>query len=197
MFIQVMRGRCTDPSALKKRLDLWEETLADGAAGWLGTTGGVTADGEFVGVVRFDSRASAEANAGRPEQDAWWRDTATTFDGEVSFDDHDDATTFLDGGSDDAGFVQVMQGRVADAGKFRAFLAEPMDDLRAMRPEIIGGTVAVADDGRFTQTIYFTSEAAAREGERQEMPDEVAAEMGEMSEVEYLDLTDPWFAGRA
>ena len=70
----------------------------------------------------------------------------------------------LDGGSDDAGFVQVMQGRVDDAAGFRSFMQAPMEDLRAMRPEIIGGTVAVADDGQFTQTIYFTSQAAAREG---------------------------------
>ena len=62
MFIQVMRGRCADATALKKQLDLWEATLADGADGWLGTTGGVTADGTFVGVVRFDSRASSRSS---------------------------------------------------------------------------------------------------------------------------------------
>ncbi len=48
-----------------------------------------------------------------------------------------------------------------------------MDGLRDMRPEIIGGTVAIAADGDFTQTIYFTSEAAARQGEQQEMPADV------------------------
>ena len=70
-----------------------------------------------------------------------------------------------------------------------------------MRPEIIGGTVAIADDGDFTQTIYFTSEAAAREGEKQEMPEDVQREMqqamGDMGDITYLDLRDPWFSGRA
>ena len=84
----------------------------------------------------------------------------------------------LDGGSNDAGFVQVMQGRVDNADGFRTFMQGPMDSLREMRPEIIGGTVAVADDGHFTQTIYFTSEAAARQGEKQEMPEDVAARHG-------------------
>ena len=72
-----------------------------------------------------------------------------------------------------------------------------MDGLREMRPEIIGGTVAIADDGDFTQTIYFTSEAAAREGEQQEMPADVADQMGEMTVDEYLDLSSPWYTGRA
>jgi hypothetical protein len=76
-----------------------------------------------------------------------------------------------------------------------------MDGLSEMRPEIIGGTVAIADDGDFTQTIYFTSEAEAREGEKKEMPAEVEAEvqqaMGDMGEITYLDLRTPWFVGRA
>jgi hypothetical protein len=45
--------------------------------------------------------------------------------------------------------------------------------------------------------IYFTSEAEAREGEKREMPAEMAAAMQEMAsitvgETEYLDLKNPW-----
>jgi hypothetical protein len=76
-----------------------------------------------------------------------------------------------------------------------------MDGLSEMRPEIIGGTVAIADDGDFTQTIYFTTEAEAREGEKKQMPAEVEAElqsaMGDMSGIAFYDLRDPWFSGRA
>ena len=133
----------------------------------------MTDDGTSVAVVRFESRAQADANSARPEQDAWWRETSGCFDGEPSFTDYDDAFEWLGGGSDDAGFVQVMRGRVANADGFRKFSQQPMDGLSEMRPEIIGGTVAIADDGDFTQTIYFTSEAAAREGEKKEMPEEV------------------------
>jgi hypothetical protein len=200
MFIQVIQGRCQDADRLRERLDVWEETLADGAEGWLGSTAGVTDDGTFVAVARFESRALAEANSSRPEQDAWWQSTAKCFDGDVAFHDYDDAFTMLDGGSDDAGFVQVMRGRVDDAAGMRKFMQEPMDGLREMRPEIIGGVIAVADDGDFTQTIYFTSEAEAREGEKKEMPEEVQrdmeAGMGQMHDMVFLDLRDPWFSGR-
>ena len=41
------------------------------------------------------------------------------FDGEVTFHDCDDVTMFLGGGSDDAGFVQVIQGRLSDPERFR------------------------------------------------------------------------------
>ena len=45
MYIQVIQGRCNDADRLKKQLDLWEQTIADGADGWLGSTSGVTDDG--------------------------------------------------------------------------------------------------------------------------------------------------------
>ena len=201
MYIQVIQGRCNDADRLKKQLDLWDQTIADGADGWLGSTAGVTDDGTSIAVVRFESRAQADANSARPEQDAWWRETSGCFDGEPSFTDYDDAIEWMGGGSDDAGFVQVMRGKVANADGFRTFSRQPMDGLQEMRPEILGGTVAIADDGDFTQTIYFTSEDAAREGEKQEMPEEVQQQMqqamGDMGDITYLDLRNPWFSGRA
>jgi hypothetical protein len=201
MYIQVIQGRCNDADRLKKQLDLWEQTIASGADGWLGSTSGVTDDGTSVAVVRFESRAQADANSARPEQDAWWRETSGCFDGEPSFTDYDDAFEWLGGGSDDAGFVQVMRGRVGNPDGFRKFSQQPMEGLSEMRPEIIGGTVAIADDGDFTQTIYFTSEAAAREGEKQEMPEDVQRDMeqamGDMGDITYFDLRNPWFSGRA
>ncbi len=197
MFIQVIHGKCSDAAKLKQQIEVWVASLAPGAEGWLGTTSGVTDDGDAVAVVRFASREAAAANSARPEQGDWWEETATAYDSEVSFHDYDDAVTFLDGGSDDAGFVQVMHGKVSDAAKFRAFMAQPMDQLQAIRPEIIGGTVAVADDGDFTQTISFTSEAAAREGEKTEMPEEMqqqmAEGMGDMNDITYYDLRHPTF----
>jgi hypothetical protein len=201
VFIQVMQGRCTDADRLGERLDLWRDSVSGGADGWLGTTSGITGDGQFVGVVRFESREAASANSSRPEQDAWWQGTAAVLGGDVAFADYDDVVTMLDGGSDEAGFVQVMRGRVADPAAFRTFMAQPMDALHEARPEIIGGTVAVDDDGGFTQTVYFTDEASARLGEKQEIPAEVQRQMeegmGQMEVEHFLDLHDPWFYGRA
>src|SRR4029079_14635214 len=99
-------------------------------------TGGLTADSTFVAVVRFDSRAAADASSSRPEQDAWWRETSACYDGDVAFHDYDDSFTMLDGGSDDAGFVQVMQGRVDDAARVRSFMQDTIDGESQMAATI-------------------------------------------------------------
>ena len=198
MFIQVIQGTCTDTDAMHRQMDQWRDELEPGAIGWLGGTYGVTDDNEFIGIVRFDSRESAERNSMRPEQGRWWEETAKLFDGEATFHDCDDVTMMLDGGSDSAGFVQVIQGRLSDPEKFRMMMDRPMDTLHEARPDIIGGTVAIDKDGFFTQTIAFTTEAEAREGEKKEMPAEMMDEMEDMnasmSDVSYHDLHHPWFA---
>ena len=72
MFIQVIQGMCTDEAMLRQHMDRWREDLAPGADGWLGGTYGMTDDGQFVGVVRFESREAAARNSLRPEQGEWW-----------------------------------------------------------------------------------------------------------------------------
>jgi len=198
MFIQIIQGTCRDSDGLRRQIDLWRRELGPKAEGWLGGTYGVTDDNTFVGMVRFDSKEAAARNSTRPEQGAWWAETEKCFAGEVTFHDCDDAMTFLDGGADDAGFVQVIQGRLSDPERFRRFAELPMDMLHQTRPEIIGGVMAMAPDGTFTETIAFRSEEAAREGERKEMPAEMRQawenEMAQMQDVTYLDLRHPWFA---
>ncbi len=197
MFIQIIQGRCSDEAALKRATDVWLSDLAPGAHGWLGGTYGLTDASEFVGIVRFESREAAARNSARPEQEAWWEGTHASFDGEVTFHDCEDATMFLDGGSDDAGFVQVIEGRVTDPEGFRTFMSQPMDMLHEQRPEIIGGTVALDADGWFCETVAFRSEAEARAGEQREMPAEAAKQWAEVMrmtvDVSYLDLHHPWF----
>ena len=198
MFIQVIQGKCKDAARLHERMDEWRDVLEPGAEGFLGGTYGIDDDGEFIGVVRFSSREAAEGNSNRPEQGTWWAETEKCFDGPVTFHDCDDVQLMLDGGSDNAGFVQVIQGRISDPDKFRMMMNMPMDMLHRERPEIIGGTVAVDKDGWFTQTMAFTTEADARAGEQREMPREMMDQMAEMnmamSDVEYHDLHQPWFA---
>src|SRR5664280_1760954 len=201
MFIQIIQGTCRDSEALRSQIEMWRRDLGPQALGWLGGTYGVTDDNTFVGVVRFESKEAAARNSTRPEQSAWWAETEKCLDGEVTFHDCDDALTFLDGGSDDAGFVQVTQGRLVDPERFRRFMELPMDMLQQARPEIIGGVIAIEPDGQFTETVAFRSEEAAREGERTEMPAEMAqtweAEMAQMQDVRYMDLHHPWFASKS
>jgi hypothetical protein len=58
--------------------------------------------------------------------------------------------------------------------------------------------VAVGHEGgAYTMAMYFTSEAAAREGERKEPPPELKAQMDEMQQLstgvpEFFDLKQPW-----
>ena len=198
MFIQVIQGHCTDAEQMRAMGDEWVEKLSPGAPGWLGGTYGITDEGQFVAVVRFESREAAEKNASRPEQGAWWERMAACFDGPVTFHDCDDVTMFLGGGSDEAGFVQIIQGRLSDPERFRKFMAQPMDALAEARPEILGGTVSISEDCTFTETIAFRTEAEAREGEKMEMPadrqQEFQDEMAQVADLTYLDLHHPWFS---
>ncbi len=195
MFVQVIQGKTSDAEAIKAQLDRWYEELAAGAEGFLGSTAGVTDDGEVVVLARFESEEAARANNDRPEQGSWWEETSKHFDGEVTFRDATDVQTFLDGGSDDAGFVQVIQGRVSDRERFDAVEEELMPHLQELRTEVLGGIQAW--DGDFvTQAVYFASEHTAREGEGKALPPEVRRRLEEwqslIEDLTYLDLKEPW-----
>lgn len=201
MFIQVIQGRVSDASGLRAALDRWLAELAPGADGWLGFTSGVTDDGTAIALVRFDSEESARRNSDRPEQGRWWTETAELFNGEATFHDCSEVYQLLEGGSDDAGFVQIIQGRVTDAGRWREVNERSMASLPEFRPDVLGGVVALHGDGGFTEAVYFTSEEEARHGERKEPPPELEALLDEErslfeSELSYLDLREPWLASR-
>jgi hypothetical protein len=198
MFVQIIQGKVADESRLRAQMDRWLEDLAPGADGWLGGTYGITDDGMLLAMVRFESEDAARRNSDRPEQGRWWQDTETCFEGSVTFHDCRDVHVLLKGGSDDAGFVQVIQGRVRDKERVLALEQEGETMMAEHRPDIIGVTIAVDDDGTFTEVVSFTSEAAAREGERREMtPDMerlIREEMSLLEDTRYLDLHHPWFA---
>ncbi|MFD1824646.1 MULTISPECIES: hypothetical protein [Mumia] len=196
MFIQVIQGPCSRQDEMRAAMEQWRTERADEVVGWLGGTYGFTDDGTFVAVVRFDSEESARSNSGSREQSAWWERTRMLFDGEPMFHDCTDVTVALDGGSDEAGFVQVIQGRVSDADRLKAMMTDT-DQLHEARPDIIGASLAISDDGTFTETVAFTDEESARRGEQQDMPAEIRADMeSAMADASYLDLHEPWFASR-
>lgn len=198
MFVQVWQGRVADEAGLRRQWEWWLKELALGAWGWLGSTGGIAADGEFVAAVRFDSEESARANGDRPEQAEWRRQTSACFDGQMSIHDCPEVDLLFEGGSDEAGFVQVMQGRVKDPDRLRAIEAEASDAFRRARPDMIGGLRAWHGDGRLTAVDYFTSEAEARKGESRELPPELKALFDEwmslLEDIRFIDLRDPWLA---
>jgi hypothetical protein len=197
MFAQVIQGRTSDGQALLRAVDQWQRDLAPGAIGWLGSTGGVTDDGRAIAVVRFESADAAARNSERPEQTRWWEETRRLYDGEVTFLDSEDVTLDLSGDPDRAGFVQVMQGQVTDPARAKELMAQfPEDAMREFRPDVLGSVMIGHDDGRWTQVLYFTSEAEAREGERKEPPREFRNAMEEMDKLSvgdtvFLDLRQP------
>jgi hypothetical protein len=197
MFVQVIRGRVSDPEQVHAALNRWSEQLAAGAPGWLGSTAGVTDDGRFVALARFESEEAARRNSDRPEQGQWWEETAKLFPGEVTFLDSNDVTVDVNGDPDEAGFVQVMQGRSSDPARAQELMAQNPDEWAAFRPDVIGSVAVGHQGGAYTMALYFTSEQAAREGERKEPPPQLKALMEEMNQLsvgepEFLDLRQPW-----
>lgn len=194
MFIQIIQGPCTRQDEVRALLDEWRRDLSPSATGWLGGTYGFTDDDQLMAVVRFESRDAAAANSTRPEQGAWAEKLNALMDGPLEFHDSDDVTLLMDGGSDDAGFVQVIRGRVDDPDRLKAMLADTTT-LHEMRPDILGGTLAIEPDGSFTETVAFASEDAARAGEQVERPAEVRKELEyAMHGATFYDLHHPWFA---
>ncbi|MDQ3274900.1 MAG: hypothetical protein M3Q39_07670 [Actinomycetota bacterium] len=197
MFVQVIQGQVSDPGEMRAALDRWTQELAPGATGWLGSTSGVTDDGQFVAVVRFDSEDAARRNSDRPEQDQWWAQTSELFTGEVTFRDSTEVDLDIAGDPGTAGFVQIIQGRSSDPARARELMAQNPDQWAAFRPDIIGSVGAGHDGGDYTAVLYFTSEEEAREGERKAPPPELKEQMDEMGALEvgeptFLDLREPW-----
>jgi len=197
MFAQVIEGRTSNPEALLAAMDRWKAELEPGSIGWLGSTMGVTDDGRAVAVARFESAQAAERNSQRPEQSQWWEETARLFEGEVTFRDSEDVTDEGTGDPDRAGFVQVMQGQVTDQARAKEIMAQfPQDAMAEFRPDILRSLMIGHNDGRWTQVIYFTSEAEARENEAKEPPKEFQAFMAELNAISkgepiFFDLRNP------
>ncbi len=197
MFVQVIQGQVDDPAQVKAALDRWAQELAPGASGWLGSTAGVTEDGRFIALARFESEEAARANSDRPEQGEWWAEMSKQFAGEPTF--HDSTSVIVDvvGDPDQAGFVQVIQGRGSDPERARELMADDSPEWAEWRPDILGSLAVDYDDGAYSMALYFTSEEEAREGERKETPPELKAQMEEMDklnvgEPEFFDLKQPW-----
>jgi len=197
MFVQVIQGKTSKVDQLRAAVDTWHRDVASGATGWLGSTAGVTDDGRFIVLARFESEAAARRNSDRPEQDRWWSETSRLLDGDATFRDSTDITVDLSGDPDRAGFVQVIQGRSSDPERAKELMSQDSDEWAEFRPETLGTVAVNHEAGAYTVAIYFTSEAEAREGERKEPPREIAAQMEEMrkldiGEPEFFDLREPW-----
>lgn len=199
MFVQIIRGKASDEGGLRKQVEKWQQELAPTATGYLGSTGGIASDGRMFLAARFESAEAAQANSDKPEQGAWWAETERYLSG-VTFANSIESLPWMGGGSDDAGFVQVMSYKVNDVDKAKELWAA-MVDMPMDRPDLIGGLTVLSDGAALTDIVYFTSEAEARASENQRPEGEAAAIMEQWGkliegEIDYLDLTEPWLFGK-
>lgn len=194
MFVQIIEGRTSDAEGLARQGERWSVDLAPAAIGFLGATMGTTADGHAINVARFDSAESARANSDRPEQGTWWAETEKFYDGEVTFTESTDVEEFRGGGSNDAGFVQVMKSTGADRAEL-ARLDEQFARHPEARPDLLGMLRIWTGDRDCVEVAYFTSETEARVGEQSELPGELRDLMvgleQAMGTTEFLDLEAP------
>jgi hypothetical protein len=202
MFVQVIQGRVSDERETHAALDSWMHELAPGSIGWLGTTAGVTDEGRFIALARFESQDAARRNSDRREQDQWWTQTSKLFTEEPTFKDSESVAVDMVGEPDEAGFVQIIQGRTTDPARAKELMSQDASDWAAFRPEIIGSVSVDHAGGAYTMALYFTSEEAAREGERKELPAELKAQMEAMDALsagapEFFDLKRPWLYSAA
>lgn len=199
MFIQMVQGGCAQQDDMRMLVDDWCKAMSE-RPGWLGGTYGFTDDGSFVGVVRYESAAACRELCSSDDAALWWACAETLFTGAPEIHQSEDVAIMLEGGSDDAGFVQVIQSRVKPENRARLLdlVQREEAELSKYRPDVIGGTIAIDEDGVVTETVAFTSESEARIGEKREMPAEVAQQFDEqmtlVEDVTYIDLHHPWFA---
>lgn len=195
MFIQIIQGKVHDAELWKRQGERWMRELKPGAEGYLGYTGGLTPDGRSIELARFESAEAARANSSRAEQDAWWNETAKAYDGEPTFHDCTDITTMFGGGSNDAGFVQVIQGRTKDRQAMQEMAGPELEaELRRERPDILGMVFAWhGDSADFTQVVYFRNEQETRSQEAASASSETRERYMSMfdGEPRFYDLPDP------
>jgi len=196
VFVQVTQGKTSQAEALYEAMERWRSDLAAGAAGWLGTTAGVTDDGRAIAVYRFESEEAARRMSEQPEQEQWWTDAKQFFDAEPTVQFSSEVTLDLQGDPDEAGFVQFQQGRVSDPARVKELMAKHSGKRATMRPDVLGSVIVEHGDGAYTRVSYFTSEAEARRGEKKPVPPEVQSDLEEMGtlsigEPEYFDLPRP------
>jgi hypothetical protein len=197
VFIQVIQGRVRHAEPVYVELDQWIKEIAQSAEGWVGSTAGVTDDMRFIGLSRWETEELARRHSARPEQDHWWSAFTTLFDAPPTFSETTQVVVDTPGDPDRARFVQVVRGRGSNPARARELMGAHSKEWAEFRPETLGTVGALFDDGGFTMAVYFTDEAAAREGERKEPPPVLKAEMDELNSLmvgqpEFFDLREPW-----
>jgi len=196
MFIQILQGRVADEAGVRGEVERWQGELGADAPGWLGLTAGIGDDRTFLIVFRFASEAAVRANEARPEVSSWRAAVKQHLVGPVRLDQCPVVRTPKTGSPARAGFVRVLQGRVADPRRLAAVREEFERGLQR-QPHLLEVVVGEHEGGQryFTEVASFISERAVRAAERA-MPVESAVQLGMvrsfMERLRLVELHDPW-----
>jgi hypothetical protein len=201
VFIRILRGQVDDGAAALAEVARWRRELGAGVLGWQRLTAGVGDGGELVLAVRYDSEAAARRDRDRPELAAWQASAERHLVGPARWHDCPVVHTMKDGDAGQAGFVRVVEGRLADPVRLAAMRAEVERTLRDRAPHVLGVIVAEHADGTgFTELTYLTSEREARAADRQ-MPVEMAVQLGTVRSyvegLEEVELRTPLLSSAA
>lgn len=199
--MQKIQGQVRSAEPVYGELDQWIKEISRGADGWLGSTAGVTEDNRFIGLGRWESEEAARRNSARPEQDRWWNSFAELFTEPPQVQNSTNIFISVPSEPEQARFVQVVLGRGSDTVRARELIGSHGDTWAGFRPEILGTVGCMDDDGTYAIAVYFSSEEAAREGERKEPPPKLQVEIDEIRSLsigapEYFDLRQPWVHSR-
>jgi hypothetical protein len=201
VFIRILRGQVDDGAAALAEVARWRRELGAGVLGWQRLTAGVGDGGELVLAVRYDTEATARRDRDRPELAAWQASAERHLVGPARWHDCPVVHTMKDGDAGQAGFVRVVEGRLADPVRLAAMRAEVERTLRDRAPHVLGVIVAEHADGTgFTELTYLTSEREARAADRQ-MPVEMAVQLGTVRSyvegLEEVELRTPLLSSAA
>jgi hypothetical protein len=148
---------------------------------------GLTAAGEWWGVLRHPAEATAPAPNGAF--------VACFLDPPEVLDYPDPQVRLAGSPAPGAGFIQIMRARVSDRAGWSAADEVAVPLFAAARPDFLG-TLRVWQDDLLTVVDSFSSEAEARAGEQRgaTAAEQVAydAWFGYLSAIEWHDLTAPW-----
>lgn|GEM_PF-199387 len=188
MFVQVVRAPAVDPTPLLEQVARLPAMLSTDPAGFLGLSAGISDDGDFVAVARFT----------QPGGGGWWAALEPWLAGPADVRASSDVELLLGGGSDQAGFVEVIEGRTSDRARFMELERQLEPRLAADRPDFLGSQIVWWTDGSWLEVAYFTSEDDVRAGDALPVAPEVEELTAAWEDVArpsaQSDLADPYLS---
>ena len=161
MFVLTVAAHTSAADALRRHVLTWPAEVGTAATGWLGSTAGVSDDGAFLLLLRFESEEASLITSGLPSYTDWWQMCRRHLDTKPSFTPSTAVTGILAGGSDSAAAVRITQGR-ATPSRLEDIVRRLEVVPASQRDDVIGGLVAWHDGGQFTEALYLRAPPTAR-----------------------------------